>query len=236
MTGGTACVLNHGLTRSGKSCTMFGVNGEAGILARSTEFFLSQTNDVSISAIEIFGNKYFDVVGGTRILLDHSQADRIQINSMSQFNTIQNNIIKARTQKATNQNTNSSRSHLFIKFHSISNPYSSMAFIDLAGWENPEGKVIEETKFINKTLTELNTVLIQIANNRIAIFNSPLLKLLKPYFSGSAKTLMLYHVSNTGAKKGLENIKDVIANIKGEKRKNDRNVLNEIQNKRFIYE
>lgn len=229
--GGIACVFNHGVTRSGKSCTMFGLDGP-GILAKSVEFIL-QSNEVFISAIEILGNKYYDVVSGHHIEMKESSATKVRIESMAQFNEAQSNIIKARTQKQTNQNLTSSRSHLIIKLNLCSNSQAEMGFIDLAGWEDPKGKDIDETKFINNTLSQLNTVLFHISNNQLATFKTPLLKQMKPYFSESAETLMLYHVSHADAKKGIENIKDVVANFKGEKRKLSSNVLAEIKNKRL---
>lgn len=214
--GGVACVFNHGVTRSGKSYTMFGNDG---ILVKSVEVVLESNKKFEISAIEILRNKCFDVVSGQhRAITDTAQKETVC--SIAQFKKTQEMIMKARTQKETNQNQTSSRSHLLIKLSLCSKPKAEMAFIDLAGWENPEGKEdIEETRFINKTLSELNAELIHVSNNEVATFSStPLLKEMKPYFRGMSKTLMLYHISVEGAKKGLENIKDVVANFKGEQR------------------
>lgn len=162
---------------------MFGLNGAGGILARSAEFVL-RSNELIVSAIGILGNKYYDVISGNQISLNESaHPTQKQVQSIEMFNVNHKNILHTRTQKSTNHNAILSRSHLIVKFKLSISSKSEMAFVDLAGWENPDGKEISESKFINKTLTELNTVLMQVSAGKVATFNTPLLKQLKQYFT-----------------------------------------------------
>lgn len=231
--GQTACVFNHGTTGSGKTCTMFGTQNSTGIIVRSAEYVLT-AGHIKVSVIEVIDKKYYDLNCSVKKILNANESPTPKlINSLADFISFVAKFRKMRCQKSTDQNSTSSRSHLIVKFQYSSHSEADMVFIDLAGWESPRGKEnVEETKFINSTLTELNTALLKVSKNMVPTFNTPLLKLLKPYFSGASKTMMLYHVSNTAIKKGLENIKDVVGSNKTEKRPHS-TPLSDMINKRI---
>lgn len=189
---------------------MFGVNGSIGILGRSVEFLLNKKR-INATVIEMTENDLFDLGNGNKETL-HNTGSLISIGSMAEFDELVSKVLKVRSQKKTNQNNTSSRSHLIFKLSFEDNTRGQIAFIDLAGWENPDQKNINETKFINSSLTSLNTLMANIAQKKVVTFDSKLTKLLKPYFTAQKKCIciLMYHVSNTGIKKGLENIKNVI--------------------------
>lgn len=107
---------------------------------------------------------------------------------------------------------------------------SKIAFVDLAGWENAKEKEVQETKFINKSLNDLNSNLMNISKGNLVVATTKLTKILKPYIVGNSNVCMLYHISKKNFKKGLENIKDVVASTKIMKREN-RSPLANIANK-----
>lgn len=230
--GGTSCIFNHGYTGSGKSFTMFGSDGNSGVLSFSVKYILeSHAKTIEIFAIELIDKNLFDIINGTKVSIQKiSDATLKEIRSVDNFNVIISSVLKARKQYSTNQNATSSRSHLMIGFGIVGESKAKMAFFDLAGWENPNEKNISETKFINGTLSEFNNVLIQVAKKRVATFTSPLGKLIKPYLSTKSDALMFYHVSNEAAKKGFENIKDVV--VSGHASKRSHIPLQNITNKR----
>lgn len=94
-------------------------------------------------------------------------------------------------------------------------------FVDLAGFESAKGKEnVKESQFINRSLFELNQVLLSISQKCIPNFNAnPLTLFLKPFLNSNSQTLMLYHVSKNSIKVGFEYIKDVVSKQKDVKRK-----------------
>lgn len=208
---------------------MFGKAND-GILNRSAEFILRST-PFQLSAIEMKGINLFDLAEAARKpVIKGIGAIKTTIESVAQFNEMIAKVLKVRSQKATDENHTSSRSHLMLE---ISISCAKIAFVDLAGWENPENKEIEESKFINASLTSLNTVLSQIAKKKIVSFDAPITKWLKDYLRGQC-IIMMYHVKPSAIKKGLENIKEVVATAKTmpEKRKAEA-PLQDITNKRL---
>lgn len=226
---------NYFLSGSGKSFTMFGRQNVAGILSRSVEFILNH-RPITVSVVELMGSNCYDLTSGQKtLLLNESSAKQVSISSIDEFDRFVCKIISIRSQKPTNQNLTSSRSHLMFKFGFAGNSNGNMAFMDLAGWESPYGKPdMEETKFINSSLSDLNTVLANISKGKIPYFKSKLAKFFKPYLSSGGKTVMFYHISNITAKKGLENVKDVVASTKNIKRPNSE-ALRDITNKRTMF-
>lgn len=213
MSGQTVCIFSHGTTGSGKSFTMFGNGNQFGILVRSVDFILN-VKPVSVSIVEITADNFFDLLDGKMKKIIHFGQEKKQIlNSVDDFNALLMKVLKLRAQKSTNENKTSSRSHLMIRFED--DKQSKLTFFDLAGWECAKEKEdVKETQFINSTLTSLNTAMEKIANKKPASFDTNLAKVFKPYLIGPGKTCMLYHLSRVGAKKGLENIKKVIASSK----------------------
>lgn len=216
-----ACVLNHGTTGSGKTSALFGFNGTKGILESSFEYLMSksQNNMINITAVELFDDKFFDISGPKIEIKRGVEANQKFVGSITDFKAFLLHLMHVRLQKATDQNSTSSRSHLIIEITLNQNSEAKLAFFDMAGWESPNMKEdLHETRFINKSLTEINNVLIKVAHKQVVTFPTPTTKLLKPYLTSGAKALLLYHISNNALKKGLEYIKDVVASNKSVKR------------------
>lgn len=168
------------------------------------------------SAIEVINKEFLDLTHGT---IDEPKVKKV--NSPDEFEAFVQQVTSLRVQKPTNQNHTSSRSHLIIFLTSKENPKGRIVFADLAGFENPKDKEnMNETKFINSSLMQLNQVLLSISRKQVPNYNAnPLTLFLKPYLSSNSRTLMLYHVSKESLKKGLEYIKDIVASHKDTKRK-----------------
>lgn len=216
--GGIACVLNHGITGSGKTFTMFGSNISTGLLHRSGEYVLNTTK-FKVSAFQVIGTTCSDLTNKRAITNENIQPEESIICSVDDFKRFVDRINANRTQKETTQNSQSSRSHLFVIL-SLENCDSKMAFVDLAGFESLDGNDMAESKFINTTLSELNTFLINITQNkvnRIPSFNKMLISL-KPFIAPPAQAIILYHVRNGSLKKGLEYIKDIVSSTRELKR------------------
>lgn len=199
---------------SGKSFTMFGANNCIdGIVARSVEMVLNEKL-ITVSVVELIQNDFFDLVNGSKVKVSgFNEAPRKEIGSAIQFNQLLTQTLKLRSQESTDQNNTSSRSHLIINLRLVDTVSSSLYFIDLAGWESPDNKTHpEQTKFINSSLSSLNTVFEKISKNEQPSYDSKLSKLFKPLVA--SKVCMLYHVSKKDMKKGFENIKNIVSSNK----------------------
>lgn len=206
---------------SGKSCTMFGYENAKGILRWFVEKCLVQS-PLHVSALEIADANTYDLSKRKKNRLnsmDKPSAKKIKL--MTEFNTLLEQVLKLRTQKPTNQNLSSSRTHLIFVMTMEGQATNPIVFVDLAGFESPKDKEnIDETKFINKSLFDLNQVLVNISQNKIPNFNAnPLTKFLKPFLNAKCHTQMLYHVKKDSIKFGLEYIMDIVASQKDSKRK-----------------
>lgn len=110
-----------------------------------------------------------------------------------------------RATAATAGNERSSRSHAVTQlkltgFHADKNEIShgTINLIDLAGSESPKTSIrMEETKKINKSLSELTNVIMALLqkNDHVPYRNSKLTHLLMPSLGGNSKTLMFVNVS-----------------------------------------
>lgn len=110
-----------------------------------------------------------------------------------------------RSTAATAGNERSSRSHAVTQlkltgFHSEKNEicHGTINLIDLAGSESPKTSIrMEETKKINKSLSELTNVIMALLqkNDHVPYRNSKLTHLLMPSLGGNSKTLMFVNVS-----------------------------------------
>lgn len=110
-----------------------------------------------------------------------------------------------RATAATAGNERSSRSHSVTQLrlvgeHKAKNEQttSTINLIDLAGSESPKTSVrMEETKKINKSLSELTNVIMALLQKQdhIPYRNSKLTHLLMPCLGGNSKTLMFVNVS-----------------------------------------
>lgn len=110
-----------------------------------------------------------------------------------------------RATAATAGNERSSRSHSVTQLrlfgqHATKNEMtmSTINLIDLAGSESPKTSIrMEETKKINKSLSELTNVIMALLQRQdhIPYRNSKLTHLLMPSLGGNSKTLMFVNVS-----------------------------------------
>lgn len=236
--GGTACIMNHGTTKSGKTCTFFGESGSNGVLHRAGEYILNATHSkIFASAFEIIDKQCFDLACGKRNLLKDAEPVKKEMNSKEDFNRFLEHVNKIRTTKATNENLTSSRSHLMFVL-STDNHNSKIAFLDLAGFECPDGKENAESKFINQSLFELNSFLISQKEKTICSSSTNIMvERLKPFLKPGSRSTIMYHVNNTSLKKGLGYIKDIASSSVELKRKNSttlRDVTNSLKINRAV--
>lgn len=209
---------------------MFGTENHTGIIGRSVELILD-TKAFNVSIVENIGNDLFDIISGNKMKISTiEEAKRKPIRSASDFNQLLVQTLKIRSQKSTNQNKTSSRSHLIFILCLEDISSGKLMLVDLAGWEDPNNKEnFEETKFINSSLSSLNTVFEKISKKQPPSYDSKLAKLFKPYLISASKTCILYHVSKIDMKKGLENIKNIVTSIKELKRKPFRDITSQFK-------
>lgn len=188
------CLLTEKLSvGSGKSCTMFGNNCiEDGIVPRSVELILKQKY-MNISIVEMIGNDTFDIVSGRKVKISTiGEEGRKEIRSASEFNQMLSKTLEIRSQDSTDQNNTSSRSHLIFNLRSY-NSDGNLIFIDLAGWESPKNKKnVEQTKFINSSLTSLTTVFEKIAKKEVPSYDTKLTKFFKPFLTSTSPTFACF--------------------------------------------
>lgn len=192
---------------------MYGANNTDGIMKKTIDLLLQKSQSISVSMIEIFGTEKFDLIHRTekkKITPAHELTCE-QIDSAEKFNKCVNKALLRRIQKPTNQNQNSSRSHAVTLIYL--NDKKHMLFVDLAGFENPKGKDIKEAKFINSSLSGINTALLQLSRGFLPTFTgNPMLMFLKPYIKDlNCSTIMFYHIRRDYLDQGLRYIKDIAA-------------------------
>lgn len=192
---------------------MFGIADEIGLLCRSAAYILAK-GSIIVEAIELYGNDRYDMLDNGRIII--KKATKMLIETNDRFSFLAKDLLSNRKQKSTDENTTSSRSHVLIIISTSEHLESKLVFADLAGFEKMKGKEnVPETQFINSTLSNLNTALLNISRNQTASFKSShLTRELEPYLKLSTRILMLYHLSLHSVKKGLDYIKDVVASRK----------------------
>lgn len=198
---------------------MFGYENAKGILCWSVENILGRS-PLHVSCLEITDVNTFDLSKGTKTQLNGLPTAK-KIKSINEFNTFLDKVLAMRTQKPTNQNSTSSRSHLIFSMTMEGKTKNPIVFVDLAGFESPNGKEnIHETQFINKSLFTLNQLFVNISQHKVSNWTAnALTKFLKPILNENCHVQMLYHVRNGSIKSGLEYIKDVVSSRKQLKRK-----------------
>lgn len=110
------------------------------------------------------------------------------------------------------------------------NANSTIVFADLAGFEDPKGKVDHnETKFINASLYSLKNVFFHLSRIEVVNYKASQLTLfLKPYLQEAKQMLMLYHVKASSLNQGLNHIKDIVTKKKIVKRKALEDIVNRL--------
>lgn len=195
---------------------MFGNGEDVGILRRCAAFLVQSSVEFSVEMFEIVEGQIFDCSGMEKAKLSaQNKASKINIESIEQFNGVLELALTHRTQKATNQNATSSRSHAIIQI-SIGGSGGNLLFADLAGFESIEGKDNRsETVSINSSLLEVNKVLLCYVKDQTPICTTPLTKCLRPYFDGDL--VMFFHIkaqSKEIVKSSLRHIQELAVAVK----------------------
>ncbi|XP_077290310.1 protein claret segregational-like [Arctopsyche grandis] len=175
--------------------------------------------NITASFMEIYNENIYDLLDSSKEQVEHSikmadskGTDVYVSNLKEELVSHSHELIKlfALSQKnrqtaATICNERSSRSHSVtkIKINAVhkkrGEKYSScLNFVDLAGSESGKtSQRMEETKSINKSLSELSKVILalQAKQTHVPYRNSKLTYLLMPSLGGNSKTLMLVNVS-----------------------------------------
>lgn len=197
---------------------MYGHEIDIGILKRCIGYLLNASHKISFQMVEIYESKIFDCIDSKKADVTSGngiKASKICIESSEHFDATLKSALQNRTQKSTNQNQTSSRSHAITKIM-LDGLQGCLLFADLAGFENIEGKENrQETLFINQSLLELNKVLVAISKKETPVYTSALTKFFRPQFI-DGDIVMLYHLnakSIEDIKRGLGYIKE-LTNIK----------------------
>lgn len=165
-----------------------------GIVQIAIEYLLGRVPNMSASFVEYYDGKWSDLGSDDRTF--HSKiSDKFSKTAISSINDAEN-IIKSgianRKTGSTNQNSFSSRSHALLL---VSTPIvkSQLLFIDMAGNECIDSKEnMKETCFINKSLAQLNHVLVCKAKKmkQIPYRDNDFTQFLQPYLSKNKVRIM----------------------------------------------
>lgn len=204
------CVFAYGQTRSGKTYTMQGGMDEhsKGMIPLAVDLIFKKIEDfkrldwdyrVQASFLEIYNETIKDLLNpGNKKPLDiqHNDGRTISVRnftiedvpSAEQLMSLMQLANKNRALATTNFNKNSSRSHAVTKIYIEGyNEWNktvlsgSLNLVDLAGSESAKmNERMTETKYINKSLSTLGTVMVALHNNdsHIPYRNSKLTHLL----------------------------------------------------------
>lgn len=206
---------------------MDGVDGNLGIIPRTVKLLfdsikaadnLGWTYKITASFIEIYNEVLYDLLSNEEKDVDIRMANaknkteiyvsnvtQMEVSAAPQLYELMRLARKNRATAATVGNERSSRSHAVTRLEIVgkhaSKPESLVGFInlvDLAGSESPKTSLrMEETKNINRSLSELSNVILALVqkNEHIPYRNSKLTHLLMPSLGGNSKTLMFVNVS-----------------------------------------
>lgn len=196
---------------------MAGSDSDPGIIPRTIQSIFKQFSErtsgwsysVAISMIEIYNEAVYD-------LLDESNMPRKitggQVEHLMKLRASTEHELLGLWKKGMNKkkvsptfrNVCSSRSHAVIQLYveGINQMHqtereATISLIDLAGLESPKTSInMGETKAINSSISALNGVFAGLKKNSPIDFNqSVLTKILKVYFVGDSKTLLISNLS-----------------------------------------
>ncbi|KDO33636.1 hypothetical protein SPRG_01606 [Saprolegnia parasitica CBS 223.65] len=222
--GYNVCILAYGQTGSGKTHTMLGDVRSAetsGISIRVFEQLFelnsSGATQVDLSVVEIYNEKLVDLLVPGQPKLDIHMDKKagvsvpnrrwISMTSVRQCVQTMDRALRHRAVGANDLNDASSRSHCITSVrirrqHASQTTESKMHLVDLAGSErlgtsNSHGDRRTEAQHINKSLSALRHVLLQLKNQDayVSYRNSKLTMLLQDAIGGHAKTLLLLCVN-----------------------------------------
>lgn len=193
---------------------MFGTSSKVGVLFHSAAYILDKIK-IQVSIVELDKNEQYDLTNGKIQISKESQPCDIAIDSYDHFQSIILNSLMHRKQASTDQNVSSSRSHYIVIIRGEGPQH--LIFADLAGFECMKNKQdAEQTKFINATLSGLNTLLFNITKGLPTASSraTQLTKYLEPYLKRTDDIAIMYHVINLALKKGLDYVKEITTSVK----------------------
>ena len=232
--GYSATIMAYGATGSGKTYTMVGQGDKVGLMIRSIRdlfnFVNSQQNkvyNIKISYIEIYNEVLKDLLSEKKstpeIRTDPNKgviiqgAELIKVNSEKEAFKLINLGNKRRTEKQTDRNIFSSRSHAILQIYleiqeqkSVNNnqninsdiSFGKLYLVDLAGSEKTSSSVntksFSETGSINKSLLALSKCinLIVSQNKKFIPFReSKLTRILQEPLSGNGRIVLIATLS-----------------------------------------
>lgn len=206
---GTNCtIFAYGQTGSGKTYTMLGTKSDPGIIKLSlTDIFRVGVDEVSVSYIEIYNERIYDLVDPKKSVKLFNVSQQPKLSNVSEI------VVKASEQVfdlleycennrkigCTEFNARSSRSHtIFIAKIKKMGVKSVLCLIDLAGSEKAADahKRRLEGSFINKSLLALGKVVNNMSKSGFVGFrDSKLTRILQPYMDGSSRLVALCMIS-----------------------------------------
>lgn len=225
--GYNVCIFAYGQTGSGKTFTMDGIAGEIGIIPRTVDLLfdcvrnykqLGWEYEIRATFLEIYNEQLYDLLSNEskemeiRMVSARSPTDiyvsnitEILVNTNEHLRELMTLAKSNRATASTVGNERSSRSHAVTRIqligkHAIKQEtcVGAINLVDLAGSESPKTSVrMEETKKINKSLSELTNVIMALVarSEHIPFRNSKLTHLLMPCLGGNSKTLMFINVA-----------------------------------------
>lgn len=225
--GYNVCIFAYGQTGSGKTFTMDGVEDNPGVIPRTVDLIFQAVRDyrrlgweyeIKAQFLEIYNEVLYDLLSNEDKKLDicmvsPTNKTEVYVSNCTEAavecaDDLRELIHIAKTNRMTActvGNERSSRSHAVTKITLIGRHdgkqeicTGNINLIDLAGSESPKvSQRMNETKAINKSLSELTNVILALVqkNDHIPFRNSKLTHLLMPSLGGNSKTLMFVNVA-----------------------------------------
>ena len=199
----------YGQTSSGKTHTVLGKDNDEGIFILAGKELLNLSDELYISAYQIYNENIFDLLNGNnklKLLEDKNNKFEIPDLALCQLNNLEDlyNSIKIilnnRSQASNKINISSSRSHAILIFRYVKdNNVINIKLIDLAGNERSKNsKILSlndrlENKHINFSLFSLKECIrnIESRKNHIPFRRSKLTSVLRECFISPHKSIMI---------------------------------------------
>uniref|UniRef100_A0A1B0DP57 Kinesin-like protein n=1 Tax=Phlebotomus papatasi TaxID=29031 RepID=A0A1B0DP57_PHLPP len=225
--GYNVCIFAYGQTGSGKTYTMDGTDEHLGIIPRTVDLLFESVKgykrmgwqyEIRATFLEIYNEVLYDLLNPDandleiRMVSPTNKTEVFVMNitekvidNAPQLRTLMEQAKSNRATACTMGNERSSRSHAVTRLQLIGvhdgkkeKCMGTINLVDLAGSESPKtSQRMEETKKINRSLSELTNVIMAILNKQdhIPYRNSKLTYLLMPCLGGNSKTLMFVNVA-----------------------------------------
>ncbi|KAJ8551678.1 hypothetical protein K7X08_021693 [Anisodus acutangulus] len=215
LNGYNGTVMAYGQTGTGKTYTLGRLGkddvSERGIMVRALEDIIINTtptsDSVEMSFLQLYTESIQDLLAPEKInipIVEDAKtgevsvpgATVVKIHDLDHFLQLLHIGESNRLAANTKLNTESSRSHAILMIPIVRQ--SKLLIVDLAGSERidksgSEGRLLEEAKFINLSLTSLGKCINALAENspHIPTRDSKLTRLLRDSFGGSARTSLI---------------------------------------------